>query len=80
MGYALPTRVRPAGPAGVPAVIRAVSALQIRHSCPDCGESCFPRRKAARAVARLLYPGRHMRAYRCGIYWHLRPGNARTAS
>jgi hypothetical protein len=49
----------------------AVAELQIRHSCPVCGKRCYPKRKAARLAARRLYPGKHMREYQCGDYWHL---------
>ena len=30
--------------------------------CAACGKKCYPSRKMARAVARVLFPGRRMRA------------------
>ena len=53
------------------AVAAAVGELQTRRSCPACGKRCYPRRKAAKLAARRLYPGKHMRAYQCGEFWHL---------
>lgn len=48
-----------------------VNDLVIRHSCPSCGRRCYAGRKQTRRAARRLYPGKHMRAYRCGGYWHM---------
>ena len=47
--------------------------------CPDCGKKCYPNRKLARAVARVLYPGRRMRAYPCGEAFHVTSQDAGAA-
>lgn len=52
-------------------VAAAVAELVVSYSCPACGKCCYQRRKTARLAARRLHPGKHMRAYRCGDYWHL---------
>lgn len=49
---------------------RTANALQVGR-CRRCGKRCYPTRREARRAARLAHPGEHMRAYRCGGYWHL---------
>jgi uncharacterized OB-fold protein len=39
--------------------------------CAECGKSRYPSRAAARKAARMVSPGRRLRVYQCGDYWHL---------
>jgi hypothetical protein len=39
--------------------------------CPRCGKNRYPSRAAARKAARMVSPGRRLRVYQCGEYWHL---------
>ena len=48
-------------------------------TCASCGKKCYPTRKLARAVARVLYPGRRMRAYPCGEAFHVTSQDAGAA-
>ena len=48
--------------------------------CGFCGKKCYPSRRMARAVARILYPGRRMRAYSCGGEFHVTSQDAGTAA
>ena len=48
-------------------------------TCASCGKKCYPSRRMARAVARVLYPGRRMRAYPCGEAFHVTSQDAETA-
>ena len=48
--------------------------------CAACGKKCYPDRKLAKAVARILYPGRTMRVYGCGEGFHLTSQDAVTAA
>ncbi len=41
--------------------------------CPECGESRYVSKKRAKAAAKDLHPGRTMRPYQCGQYWHFAP-------
>jgi hypothetical protein len=43
----------------------------LAYRCPGCGKVCYRGRKAAKRAGRRLYPGKHMRAYRCDRWWHL---------
>jgi hypothetical protein len=47
--------------------------------CADCGKKCYPSRKMARAVARILFPGQRMRAYECGGAFHVTSQDADSA-
>jgi len=47
--------------------------------CAACGKKCYPSRKMARAVARVLFPGRRMRAYECGGEFHVTSQDADAA-
>ena len=47
--------------------------------CAACGKKCYPARDLAKAVARVLYPGRKMRAYKCGGEFHVTSQDAETA-
>ncbi|MEU8195270.1 hypothetical protein AB0C10_15965 [Microbispora amethystogenes] len=38
-----------------------------------CGEPRYVSKKRAKAAARDLHPGRTMRPYQCGQYWHYAP-------
>ncbi|HUY50826.1 MAG TPA: hypothetical protein VMV92_34820 [Streptosporangiaceae bacterium] len=67
-------------PAGHPAKRRApggginpvVNSARLRHGrCPECGKCRYPRRADARKAARIVSPGRRLRVYPCGDYWHL---------
>ena len=57
-------------------------AFLARHApeCGTCGKKCYPSRKLARAVARILYPGTRMRAYACGEEFHVTSQDAGTAA
>lgn len=57
-------------------------AFLARHApeCGTCGKKCYPSRKLARAVARILYPGTRMRAYGCGEEFHVTSQDAGTAA
>lgn len=48
--------------------------------CGTCGKKLYPSRKAARAVARILYPERRMRVYACGEQFHLTSQDAATTA
>ena len=48
--------------------------------CADCGKKCFASRGAAERHGRRLYPGRRMRIYACGQWWHLTSQDAATIS
>ena len=50
---------------------RDCSDLLVSYSCQACGKVCYANRRDARRAARRLYPGKHMRAYRCGTWFHL---------
>ena len=39
--------------------------------CFTCGKVAYPSKAIAKRCARLLYQGQHMRAYKCGQWWHL---------
>lgn len=47
--------------------------------CPRCGKRCFSDRNMARRAGRSSFPGTHIKAYRCGKWFHftseLDPGN-----
>jgi hypothetical protein len=67
-------------PGGRPAKRRApgggvhpvVNAARLNTGrCPQCGKNRYPSRAAARKAARILSPGRRLRVYQCGEYWHL---------
>ena len=51
---------------------RSPSRIQkqfVRH-CPRCGKRCFSDRASARMTGRTSFPGTHIKAYRCGRWWH----------
>jgi len=39
--------------------------------CVECGNVRYPSRAAGRKAARMVSPGRRLRVYQCGDYWHL---------
>src|SRR6266700_1900629 len=39
--------------------------------CAECGKTRYPSRAAARKAARMVSPGRRLRLYQCGDYWHM---------
>lgn len=49
---------------------RTAHALHVGR-CRRCGKRRYPTRRDARRAARLAHPGEHLRAYRCGGYWHI---------
>ena len=53
---------------------------RLAPECGACGKKCYPSRKLARAVARILYPDRKMRAYGCGEMFHLTSQDADRAA
>ncbi|MFC6883401.1 hypothetical protein [Actinomadura yumaensis] len=42
-----------------------------RGSCPECGKTRYASRREAKKAARKLYPGAHMQAYPCGVFFHV---------
>jgi hypothetical protein len=38
--------------------------------CPECGKVCYSTRRYARRAGRTIFPGRRLRVYQCGDYWH----------
>lgn len=48
--------------------------------CPACGKVSYLSRADARRSARVLYPGRRMRAYRHLGRWHLTSQDAQTVT
>ncbi len=48
--------------------------------CGACGKKSYPSRKMAKAVMRILYPGRKMRVYDCGEGFHATSQSAATAA
>ncbi|HET6633474.1 MAG TPA: hypothetical protein VFH77_00450 [Streptomyces sp.] len=44
--------------------------MQWLATCGDCGKRCFETRADAKRSAQ-QHPGRRMRAYRCGQFWHI---------
>lgn len=49
---------------------RTAHALHV-GTCRGCGKRRYPTRRDARRAARLAHPGEHLRAYPCGMFWHL---------
>lgn len=41
--------------------------------CPECGQIRYATKKRAKNAARDLHPGRTLRPYPCGGYWHFPP-------
>ena len=49
--------------------------------CPDCGKRRYSSRAQAKRAARAnRCPGRRLRAYRCGGWWHLTSRDAGTVT
>jgi len=46
-------------------------------ACARCGKNRYPDRSTARKAARIVSPGRRLRVYRCGGYWHLTSSRGR---
>jgi len=45
--------------------------------CAACGRYSYANRDQARSAARALFPGKSLRAYRCGQMWHFGPKKTR---
>ncbi|GAA0853304.1 hypothetical protein GCM10009525_82660 [Streptosporangium amethystogenes subsp. fukuiense] len=45
-------------------------SLQI-GTCTTCGKKSYETRSAAKRAGRALHPDACMRAYQCGVFWHL---------
>lgn len=63
-------RRRPPTPAGSPGAYWT-------GVCSYCGRHSYSTRALARRAARALFPGKSLRAYPCGGYWHFGPKPAR---
>lgn len=52
----------------------------VRHLgvCECCGKLRYSDRREAKRAARLMHPEEHLRAYRCGDYWHVGHPKIRT--
>lgn len=51
---------------------RPIEAAQHLGAC-TCGNDRYASKKVAKRAARQLHPGKNLRAYKCGDYWHYRP-------
>ncbi|GAA1768311.1 hypothetical protein [Nonomuraea bangladeshensis] len=57
-------------------------ALQPIHAdrhfgpCSECGRVRYVSKKAAKIAARQIHPGKKLRAFACGDYWHYGPHTA----
>ncbi|WP_433235412.1 hypothetical protein ACQPYK_25295 [Streptosporangium sp. CA-135522] len=49
-----------------------IEAAQHFGAC-TCGSYRYASKKIAKLAARQIHPGRNLRAYRCGNYWHYGP-------
>jgi hypothetical protein len=50
------------------------------HTCEVCGKQCFDSQRSAKSAAPRIFPGKKMRFYQCGDYWHLTSVPADTMS
>ncbi|WP_326642994.1 hypothetical protein OG884_18460 [Streptosporangium sp. NBC_01755] len=49
-----------------------ISSLSLQiGTCTTCGKKSYETRSAAKRAGRALHPDACMRAYQCGIFWHL---------
>ena len=59
-------------------VNRAVTTARLNAGrCAECGKSRYPTRALARKAARMVSPGRRLRIYPCGDYWHMTSARGR---
>lgn len=49
-----------------------ISSLTLQiGTCGTCGKKSYETRRAAKRAGRALHPDACMRAYQCGVFWHL---------
>jgi len=56
--------------------LRPIEADRHFGHCKRCGRIRYASKRVAKAAARQLHPGRHLRAFQCGGYWHFAPHTA----
>ena len=56
--------------------LRPIEADRHFGSCKKCGRVRYASKRTAKAAARQLHPGQHLRAFQCGHYWHFGPHTA----
>jgi hypothetical protein len=55
---------------------RPIDADRHFGCCKECGRVRYASKRTAKAAARQIHPGKKLRAFECGDYWHYAPHTA----